>query len=78
MFVECLFNPFHQYFRGGSVAEWLACWTQAQKGRYAALTAVDRLSGTSIDGTDRQMDGRTDGRPIVTQTLHRIFCTQRQ
>jgi len=42
--------------------------------RYAALKAVDQLSGTSIDGTDR----RTDGHPIVTQTLHSIFCTQRQ
>ena len=32
--------------------------------RYAALTAVDRLSGrpTSIDGTDRRTDGRTPDR----------------
>jgi len=30
--------------------------------RYAALTAVDQLSGTSIDGTDRQTDGRTPDR----------------
>ena len=22
----------YDYYRGGSVAEWLACWTQAQKG----------------------------------------------
>jgi len=22
----------HSVYRGGSVAEWLACWTQAQKG----------------------------------------------
>ena len=30
--------------------------------RYAALTAVDQLSGTSIDGTDRRTDGRTPDR----------------
>jgi len=30
----CDTNSFEalQYLQGGSVAEWLACWTQAQKG----------------------------------------------
>ena len=32
----------------------------------------------SIDGTDRQMDGRTDGCLIVTWTLLHILCEQRQ
>jgi len=31
---------------GGSVAEWLACWTQAQKGRIQI--AVTKLSGNSL------------------------------
>ena len=26
------FNDRDTYWKGGSVAEWLACWTQAQKG----------------------------------------------
>ena len=32
-------------FQGGSVAEWLACWTQAQKAR--VQIAVATLSGNS-------------------------------
>ena len=34
---------------GGSVAEWLACWTQAQKGR--VQIAVATLSGNSLRQT---------------------------
>jgi len=34
---------------GGSVAEWLACWTQAQKAR--VLIAVTTLSGNSLRQT---------------------------
>jgi len=34
---------------GGSVAEWLACWTQAQKGRFQI--AVATLSGNSLRQT---------------------------
>ena len=34
--------------RGGSVAEWLACWTQAQKHRFksVAMLSVDNLRQT--------------------------------
>jgi len=35
--------------RGGSVAEWLACWTQAQKDR--VQIAVATLSGNSLRQT---------------------------
>jgi len=35
------------YYQGGSVAEWLACWTQAQKGPGSAAT----LSGISLRQT---------------------------
>jgi len=28
----CLCVPYRKNATGGSVAEWLACWTQAQKG----------------------------------------------
>ena len=34
---------------GGSVAEWLACWTQAQKG--LGSNAVATLSGNSLRQT---------------------------
>jgi len=34
---------------GGSVAEWLACWTQAQKAR--VQIAVATLSGNSLGQT---------------------------
>jgi len=34
---------------GGSVAEWLACWTQAQKAR--VQVAVATLSGNSLRQT---------------------------
>jgi len=34
---------------GGSVAEWLACWTQAQKG--PGLIAATTLSGNSLRQT---------------------------
>ena len=37
------------YFMGGSVAEWLACWTQAQKGRVQIAAAT--LSGNSLRQT---------------------------
>jgi len=37
------------YLRGGSVAEWLACWTQAQKGR--VQIAVAMLSGNILGQT---------------------------
>ena len=36
-------------FVGGSVAEWLACWTQAQKAR--VQIAVAMLSGNSLGQT---------------------------
>ena len=35
--------------KGGLVAEWLACWTQAQKGR--VQIAVATLSGNSLRQT---------------------------
>jgi len=35
--------------RGGSVAEWLACWTQAQKARVQIAAAT--LSGNSLRQT---------------------------
>jgi len=37
------------HFVGGSVAEWLACWTEAQKGR--VQIAVATLSGNSLRQT---------------------------
>jgi len=37
-------------FLGGSVAEWLACWTQAQKGRRVQIAAAT-LSGNSLRQT---------------------------
>ena len=36
---------------GGSVAEWLACWTQAQKG--AGFTSQPRRSGNILRQTVR-------------------------
>ena len=36
-------------FRGGSVAEWLACWPQAQKARVQIAAAT--LSGNSLSQT---------------------------
>ena len=43
----CLLTPV--YLLGGSVAEWLACWTQAQKGPGSNATAT--LSGNSLRQT---------------------------
>ena len=37
------------YSEGGSVAEWLACWTQAQKARVQIAAAM--LSGNSLRQT---------------------------
>jgi len=37
------------HLKGGSVAEWLACWTQAQKAR--VQIAVATLSGNSLRQT---------------------------
>jgi len=39
------------YLLGGSVAEWLVCWTQAQNGR--VQIAVPTLSGNSLRQTVR-------------------------
>ena len=39
----------HILWEGGSVAEWLACWTQAQKAR--VQIAVATLSGDSLRQT---------------------------
>jgi len=39
----------HHHHQGGSVAEWLACWTQAQKAR--VQIAVATLSGNSLRQT---------------------------
>jgi len=36
-------------YLGGSVAEWLACWTQAQKDRVQIIAAM--LSGNSLRQT---------------------------
>jgi len=36
--------------KGGTVAEWLACWTQAQKGARVQI-AVATLSGNSLRQT---------------------------
>jgi len=40
------FVPNYSVWKGGSVAEWLACWTQAQKAR--VQIAVATLSGNSL------------------------------
>ena len=42
------YSSIHTY-RGGSVAEWLACWTQAQKARVQIAAAT--LSGNSLRQT---------------------------
>ena len=44
-----VYNPVPPERRGGSVAEWLACWTQAQKAR--VQIAVATLSGNSLRQT---------------------------
>jgi len=36
---------------GGSVAEWLACWTEAQKGPPGVQIAAMTLSGNSLRQT---------------------------
>ena len=41
------------YALGGSVAEWLACWTQAQKAW--VQIAVAKLSGNSLRQTVQQV-----------------------
>jgi len=47
----CDTNSFEalQYLQGGSVAEWLACWTRAQKARVQIALAT--LSGNSLRQT---------------------------
>jgi len=45
----CSFNYYIFVFVGGSVAEWLACWTQVQKPR--VQIAVTMLSGNSLRQT---------------------------
>jgi len=40
------FFTYYLELEGGSVAEWLACWTQAQKG--PVQIAVATLSGNSL------------------------------
>ena len=44
-----LHNTTSYYYEGGSVSEWLACWTQAQKAR--VQIAVATLSGNSFRQT---------------------------
>jgi len=39
------------YLKGGSVAEWLACWTQAQKGLSSNCSFSERMTETSIEFT---------------------------
>jgi len=46
---KTLINVSYCDTRGGSVAEWLACWTQAQKGRVQIAAAT--LSGNSLRQT---------------------------
>ena len=46
---DCKMTFFAQLQKGGSVAEWLACWTQAQKAR--VQIAVATLSGNSLRQT---------------------------
>jgi len=41
--------PFTLLYLGGSVAEWLACWTEAQKARVQIAAAT--LSGNSLRQT---------------------------
>ena len=50
-FSHCKSVHFHTYMdcTGGSVAEWLACWTQAQKGPVQIAAAT--LSGNSLRQT---------------------------
>ena len=47
--VTCLKFQSSIYGTGGSVAEWLACWTQAQKARVQIAAAT--LSGNSLRQT---------------------------
>jgi len=42
-------DKWRKYVHGGSVAEWLACWTQAQKG--PVQIGVATLSGNSLRQT---------------------------
>ena len=44
-----LYLTFTFIHKGGSVAEWLACWTQAQKARVQIAAAT--LSGNSLGQT---------------------------
>ena len=50
---QCTVQFYRQqlHIEGGSAAEWLACWTQAQKGR--VQIAVATLSGNSLRQTAR-------------------------
>ena len=41
-------NSDNNYQEGGSVAEWLACWTQLQKGPGSDRIAAATLSGNSL------------------------------
>jgi len=43
-------SPFKEKVLGGSVAEWSACWTQAQKGP-GSNRSRDALSGNSLRQT---------------------------
>ena len=42
------------------------------------LPAAAARAPAAVDRRDRRTDGRTDGHPTVTQTLHRILCGRRQ
>jgi len=49
IYSNLLYFPLTFPFRGGSVAEWLVCWTQAQKAW--VQIAVATLSGNSLRQT---------------------------
>ena len=46
--------------RGGSVAEWLACWTQAQKARV-------QIAGATLSGNSLKQTIHTHRAPITKQ-----------
>jgi len=55
---------------GGSVAEWLACWTQAQKG--PRQIAVETLSGNSLRQTVHTHRASVNQAPRLVAALLRV------
>ena len=55
---------------GGSVAEWLACWTQTQKAR--VQIAVATLSGNSLRQTVHTQCASAHGAAKMVAALFRV------